>query len=92
MASFTDQKFRRATEHDLKANWNGGKNGIYFRCHLCGYKFQLGDYWRWVAGKNTLNFLVCEKCDGDDVRKRYEDLYNEYKSDKFWSFRKHDSH
>lgn len=89
MASFTDQKFRRATEHDLKANWSGGKNGIFFKCHLCGYKFQLNDYWRWVYNnKGGANILVCEKCDCVDVIDKYNDLYKEFKSEKFWSFRR----
>lgn len=66
--SFTDGKPRRATEHDLKARWSGGKPGDFFRCCLCGYKFQLGDYWRWQYTNDTSgaggNPMVCEKCDG----------------------------
>lgn len=85
MASFTDQKQRVATEKDCKAPWSGGKDGKYFRCYLCGYKFVVGDKWRWIfAGRiPLLNFIVCEKCDGDDVLERWQKA-NEEAESRFW--------
>ena len=79
--SFTDQKPHTVTKKDLKLKWNGGKNGKYFRCYLCGHKFRIGDYYRWVyagdlkndKGLNAyMNFLVCENCDGDDIKERWK--------------------
>lgn len=66
--SFTDGKPRVATEEDVHANWSGGKDGKYFRCGLCGHKFVVGDYWRFVFTNNIPgaagNPLVCKDCDG----------------------------
>lgn len=82
--SFTDQKRRVATEKHCNANWNGGKNGKYFRCYLCGHKFVEGDGWRWVYGDTqTINFCTCDSCDGDDVVERFLKQEQEYK-DKYW--------
>jgi len=65
MASFTDGKQRLATEEDLKACWGGIDNG--FRCCFCGYKFKLGDKWRWQYTNDIKNAggnpVVCAKCD-----------------------------
>jgi hypothetical protein len=83
---FTSQEPQIATEHDLIANWGGVGPGVKFRCGLCNYKFQLGDYWRWVytndipgAGGNP---FICENCD-----KRYEmnrlKIAEEFKKDEF---------
>lgn len=70
--SFTDQKPRIATEKDCNGMWGGVEKGQRFRCYLCGHKFRPGDIWRWVyGGGKTINFLVCEKCDGQDVRERF---------------------
>lgn len=80
---FTDQKPRFATKKDLKRNWKGHKNGRNFRCYLCGYKFRLNDYWRWVNSKRYKNFLVCRKCDHPDVEKTWQDR-NEELENKFW--------
>lgn len=88
--SFTDQKPRVATEKDCKAPWQGYNNGKYFRCYLCGHKFKVGDYWRWVfAGpmKGLCNFLVCEECDCDDVADKWEAQNKEFDSEKWWWFR-----
>ena len=78
--SFTDQKPRIATEKDINAPWGGRKNR--FRCYLCGHKFKIGDIWRWVFanfGKyNCCNFLVCEKCDGEDVIDRFQKIKDKY--------------
>ena len=90
--SFTNQKPRIATKKDIHANWNCGKNGKYFRCHLCGYKFIEGDYWRCVLGssKNLTNFLVCKKCDGEDVLDKWEKANKEAKG-RFWWVNDNDS-
>lgn len=87
--SFTDQKPRIATKEDLSANWSCGKNGKYFRCYLCGHKFVEGDYWRFVYAfhKHLTNFMVCEKCDGEDVLDRWEKANQELEN-KFWWARK----
>lgn len=81
MASFSDQKPRIATEEDCQAKWGfrSGK-GEGFLCRLCGHKFVVGDYWRWVfAGdRGCINALVCEKCDGPDVVDRWTKIYYEH--------------
>lgn len=91
---FTDQKPRKATEDDLKAKWNGKGPGEDFRCGLCGYRFKLGDIWRWVnSGRRNFkdgdktwgvcNFMTCEDCDGDDVLDRWVQA-NEEAHRRFW--------
>lgn len=87
--SFTDGKPLLATEEHLKAPWSGKRDGSMFRCRMCGYKFQLGDYWRFVytndipgAGGNP---LVCERCDGGDVCARWVQMCEEART-KFWWF------
>ena len=74
-----------ATEADLRARWSFGKPGEHFRCHLCGYKFRVGDVWRFVysGGVGLLNFMVCEKCDGPDVLDRWK-AHNEDLKRRFW--------
>lgn len=78
MKNFTDGKPWIATEADCKARWSGGKDGKYFRCHLCGYKFKVGDRIRWQYTNNIPhaggNPLVCEKCDTSE-----EDVIAEWK-------------
>jgi len=93
--SFTDQKPQVATERDLKAKWGGHGPGEKFRCYLCGYKFKVGDVWRWVYGDNrqvkdldgktwgVCNFMTCEDCDGDDVLDRWVKA-NEELHCRFW--------
>lgn len=73
MSSFTDQLPRFATDHECKVKWCGKPPGEWFRCYLCGHKFLVGDYWRFVfGGKSGLtNFMVCKSCDGDDVIDRF---------------------
>jgi len=85
--SFTSQEPQIVTEGILKAHWCGYPPGVYFRCKLCGYKFKLGDYWRWIYGGRSqiVNFIVCKSCDiGDDHElcekmkereKKFEELY-----------------
>ena len=65
--SFTDQKPRTATAKDLNTRWSGSPPGERFFCDFCGYKFKIGDYWRWVYTNNVKgaggNPFVCERCD-----------------------------
>lgn len=88
--SFTDQEPRTATEADLNAPWSGGKRGEYFRCKLCGYRFQLGDYWRWIFIKGYTNIIVCQKCDTPGVIEKWINVNKEWKHMKeespFWWF------
>jgi hypothetical protein len=89
--SFTDQQPRIATEKDCTGNWSGGKNGKYFRCGLCGYRFKVGDYWRWIYAGSIChtNFLVCEPCDGSNVLEKRKEQYGEYqqlKEGRMWDF------
>jgi len=84
--SFTDQKPRVATNKDVVAPWGGGKYGIYFRCYLCGYKFTVGDYFRWVF-HSTGNFLTCKDCDCIGVAQKWEQVQEEA-IHKYWWFTK----
>ena len=92
--SFTDQKPRIATKEDCKAQWSGGENGKYFRCALCGHKFVIGDYWRFVYTNDIPaaagNPLVCEKCDGtkEEIVTKMRELKSEYNQQKFWRFKR----
>jgi hypothetical protein len=90
MPKFTDQQPRWATENDLNGPWNGGPKGVFFRCHLCGYKFKLGDYWRWIYTNDTEapgNPIVCQNCDGtkEDIVKKLSEMQKEAES-KYWWF------
>jgi len=85
---FTDQKPFKVTEDDVHAEWSGGKDGKYFRCGLCGYKFKEGDVCRWVYMNSTPeshygNFFTCEACDGPDIRERRVAWENEACT-RFW--------
>ena len=93
---FTDQKRRVATEADCAASWGGVKNGVRFRCYLCGHRFVPGDGWRWVysAGQSqeiegkrfgVVNPMTCDSCDGDDVLDRWVKRNEEFNSAKFWA-------
>lgn len=87
---FTDQKPRIATEEDCKANWSGHKNGAWFKCTLCGHKFIVGDYWRWIYGKGYLNFIVCRCCDSGNVEEIWVDINKKWEEMRengpFWRF------
>ncbi len=97
--SFTDQKRRVATEEDCKRGWGGGKNGVYFRCYLCGHKFKPGDGYRWIYsagagfvaedGKRygVVNPMTCDSCDGDDVLDRWVKRNEEFNAPHFWALR-----
>jgi hypothetical protein len=86
---WTNGKPRIATEKDLNVRWFGGKPGEYFRCALCGYRFKVGDYWRWQYTNSTPgaggNPIVCEKCDGPDVIERWRVKCEEFR-ESFWYF------
>lgn len=67
--SFTDQKPRVFSPEDARPGAWGNR---LLQCSLCGHKFKVGDYWRWVyAPGNYLNLETCVKCDGPDVLDRY---------------------
>lgn len=91
--SFTDGKPRVATEDEVhKFKWGGTKVGERFRCGICGHRFRVGDYWRWVYDNDKDssgygNFSTCQACDGPDVREKRRALVEEWKGvvrEKFW--------
>lgn len=51
-------------EKHLKQPWLGGRNGIYFRCMMCGHKFVVGDHCQWFLITATATFME----DGARVR------------------------
>lgn len=83
----TDQKFRFATEEDVKAPWSGGGGGRYFRCKLCGHRFEVGDYYRFVFHKFG-NILVCKDCDTNPEEKwtQIHEEWDRLKEGRFWWF------
>jgi len=86
--SFVDQKPRVATEKDVQAKWGPRESGDGFRCYMCGHRFEVGDVWRWVyaVSRSCINFLVCEKCDGENVLDRWV-MQNEEAGQRFWWLR-----
>jgi len=92
--SWTRGEPSTVTADHLESPWACGKPGEYFRCYLCGYRFELGDYFRFVftndmrdAGGNP---LVCKNCDegNEAVRaewKRMNDDVREMKKGKYWA-------
>ena len=92
--SFTDQKPFIATKRDCGLRWSGGENGRNFRCYLCGHKFIPGDVVRWVFTNHVKevggNPLVCEVCNdtNEKVIEKWKKLIEDFRSDKFWWFRK----
>jgi hypothetical protein len=87
-----------ATESDCNARWSCGKPGEHFRCGFCGYKFKVGDKWRWLycndQPKAPGNSLVCEKCN-DTNEKLIEKWHQKWeiwrtftKSEEWWWFNK----
>lgn len=92
--SFTDQQSRIATDKDCHTAWGGGKNGSYFRCAFCGYKFKPGDYWRWIYTNDTPgasgNPSTCKSCDTGDrasMVEKWKAMHEEAKSRMWWFFR-----
>jgi len=91
--NFTNQKPFIVEEKHLTLPWNGGKNGKYFRCGLCGDKFITGDIIRWVYTNDVQgaggNPFVCERCDGtrEEILKKLLELKKEYNDPKFWRFK-----
>lgn len=88
--SFTDQKPFKVTAEDIKKPWSGGINGEYFRCGLCGHRFQVGDTARWQYTNNIPgaggNPMVCERCDGtkDQVAEKWMQMHAEAKGRMWW--------
>ena len=89
--SFTDGNPWVATKEDCAANWMGGEDGEYFRCALCGHRFEPGDYVRWVhtnatPGPSNGNPLVCKDCDGtrEEIITKLENLYEEMTTRMWW--------
>ena len=80
-----DQTPQVATEADCHALWSGSKDGKYFRCYLCGHRFQVGDTWRWVYAEGKPNLLVCASCDGPAVKERWDTMREEART-RFWWF------
>ena len=72
MSRIFTKELKTATEEVCSRPWSGSKNGLRFRCHLCGHKFTPGDKYRFVYSNfegsptRTGNFCVCEACNDDD--------------------------
>lgn len=81
-----------ATAEHLKLKWSGSTDN--FRCGLCGYRFKVGNVWRFVfanfeaSPSKAGNFLVCVSCDGSDVLERAAAQEAEYHHERFWRFRR----
>lgn len=75
-AGFTDGKPRIASEATLLLPFKGKRDGSKFRCRLCGHRFKVGDWWRFVLANiegspsRFGNFITCQKCDGPDILER----------------------
>jgi hypothetical protein len=90
MGRFTDGKPFVATEADCRAHWGGGRNGVWFRCYLCGHKFKPGDVVRWqytndVQGAGG-NPMVCQKCDGtkDEIVAKWKAMWDDANGRMWW--------
>jgi hypothetical protein len=88
MNRIKDQRPHVATQEDCQAPWGGEEGGARFRCYLCGYKFEVGDIWRFVYGNDGDgsgfgNFLTCERCDCEDIREKWKKHTQEAET-KFW--------
>lgn len=90
---FTNQEPFIANEADCKLSWSGGDKGKYFRCYLCGHKFNPGDQVRWIFSNNVKgaggNPMVCKDCDGpnEEVIEKWKAMTEEA-NHKFWWFTK----
>ena len=79
----------KVTEKHLKASWGGGKNGKYFKCYFCGYKFQLDDMFRCIYSNHTKaygNPLVCEKCNdsNENLIEKWKKMHEIANSTMWW--------
>ena len=81
---------QKTVTEKLISAWRGR-----FRCNLCGYKFRVGDKYRFIATcgiKDVAggNPLVCEKCDNTDneIYAKWNAMHEEWKKvkEKFWWF------
>jgi len=92
--SFTDGKPRVATVEDINACWGAKPKGELFRCAFCGYKFKVGDYWRWQYTNNIKgawgNPMVCKDCDDEPkkVCEKWKAMHQEAR-EKYWWFVEH---
>jgi len=78
---WTKGKTQIATKESCSLDWNFGKGGKYFRCHLCGHKFVPGDQWRFLYGLNKCrNLMVCGQCDDKDenLRDKFAEIEEKY--------------
>lgn len=80
--SWTMGKPETVTQKELDARWGGAKPGQRFFCGWCGYKFKLGDYWRFIVGGKTkgavANSFICKDCDKDspvNTRKKQSRIF-----------------
>lgn len=93
--SFTNQLPQTATEQQVNA-WAGGPEN--FRCSMCGYKFEVGDYWRWVYADcpgvtlpitgeriGLCNLKTCKDCDGPDILDRWVKKHEKFYSLSNWA-------
>ena len=78
MAEWTKGKPQVATRKQWETYWGGG-----FWCKFCGYRFKVGDTWRFINGTpaGIINFKVCEKCDAPDeeLLARFKDIWEKAK-------------
>lgn len=81
-----------ATKEDCSARWSSGNPGEFFHCALCGHKFIEGDYFHPIYTNSTPecpgNPIVCKKCDTEDFIDKWKERWAEWRSEKFWWFRK----
>lgn len=87
--NFTDRKQHVVTQRCLDAKW-----GVPLRCCLCGHRARVGSVLRWIYTNDEQgppgNPFVCKNCDGpeEEVRARLSERSKEFKSKKFWWFRR----
>lgn len=99
--SFLKGEPQIASEQDVKSPWLGMRNGNGFRCHLCGYRFKIGDYWRCQFTNNIPgaggNPLFCKSCDDtpEIVIGKWKARCDEWRkfktSDNFWWFTRNEN-
>src|SRR5688572_787006 len=96
LSRYTDQKPFTVTDQDLKLPWGCGRDGIFFRCYLCGHRFQAGDVARWVFTNDVPgasgNPLVCEKCDGtkEEIVAKWKQMHIDATGKMWWFCRIND--